>query len=586
MGIGASDFVAGVMPGGSSDIDRMVEAVEEKGGNPQVYETPDIALLSTGSQIDQGDVKVGFGGYLYGLDESETPEEKVARLYREHGESFPRELEGGFRVALYDSTKDYLYLATDVKGSKPVYFSKGEKLVFGGYITTLLANPRVDNRIDRGAVIEHLNTCFNIYSGNRTLLKDVKSMHNSSVLRYGDRSVDRNIYWEVYNSPKLSLPESQTAYVMEELFREGVEKSVEKADEINILLSGGFDSTFLTAFMDENVEKPVKTYTWAFIDEQVEEAKEAADLLGVDNEVVKVPQRLPRSELLWEMELPLTSLNFSRTTFVRDIGVEETFSGMSDSITFPVGLKNFRHLNRLRRLKPLFRAADKINLDNLFVRLARRWDERIGNGFDILTSPYQSAVLTNMRVPRQKKFSELVPESEDPYRLERKVDEQWDLEPRGFDENFTYLMLRERNINHVSTVTKPVRHYDPFTYKPLLEFSFRIPMQQKKNRRFARKIAEDYLPREVVEKEPSGLGSTLQKSLNRSLKSDREEYRRTVRRFLSRGLLREGKAEEFLLKDVMSRPTFHKTFMSEVFILEKWIQTFVEREDPWTSPGD
>jgi asparagine synthase (glutamine-hydrolysing) len=157
-----------------------------------------IDLSEGGSQPmgnDAGDVQIVFNGEIYNhqairkeLEEkgirfrSRCDTEVILRLYEHVGEACVERLLGMFAFAIWDATRQKLFLARDRIGIKPLYWCEvGGHFFFASEIRALLEHPKVPRRMDAQSLYHNLTFLSTPAPG--TMFEDVRK------LRAGHRMV-------------------------------------------------------------------------------------------------------------------------------------------------------------------------------------------------------------------------------------------------------------------------------------------------------------------------------------------------------------------------------------------------------------
>jgi asparagine synthase (glutamine-hydrolysing) len=167
---------------------------------------------------------------------------------------------------LWDEKKKLLWLVRDRVGIKPLYytFQKGA-LLFASEIKALLAHPDVKASLDERAFYNHLT--FVTSPPPRTLFKDIQKLpagHFMTVNASGETNLRR--YWNPFKgveSLTSGMTEDIVPRVMEKL-KESVRYRMVSDVKVGTFLSGGIDSSAITALSSELQPRPVETFTVGF----------------------------------------------------------------------------------------------------------------------------------------------------------------------------------------------------------------------------------------------------------------------------------------------------------------------------------
>jgi len=168
-------------------------------------------------------------------------------------------------------------------------------------------------------------------------------------------------------------------------------------------------------------------------------------------------------------------------------------------------------------------------------------------------------------------------------RLEEFLDEKWNLSDKSYQENYNYLQLRSRDTARYAYYAQNFEHFDVYGYIPLMEYSYSLPMSQKKNRRLLQKIASGRVPDRIINEGASGW-TFVNDQLRKTLKNNEKDYRQKVNHFIERGYVNKEYARKILLPDEIKPRGGGRGVISQmiaVYLLERWIQIFIDREEPW-----
>jgi len=199
---------------------------------------------------------------------SHSDTEVILAAYREWGTDCLSRLNGMFAFALYDSRRRQLLIARDRAGEKPLFYAPAHgALRFASELKGLMADPALARRIDREALDCYLAMGF--VPGERSMLQGVKKLPPAHALVF-DLNSGQSRLWRYWQLPELSASatkgEADEAGLLDELealLEDAVRRQLVADVPVGILLSGGVDSSLITAMAVRTAPK-VKTFTIRF----------------------------------------------------------------------------------------------------------------------------------------------------------------------------------------------------------------------------------------------------------------------------------------------------------------------------------
>src|SRR5262249_20730303 len=190
-----------------------------------------------------------------------------------------------FAFALWDRRRMRLLLATDHLGKKPIFYSLvGRKFIFGSEIKALL-KAGVPVELDPVALHDYLTYLYFPYPS--TAFKHIRKLGPSTaaeirILPSGELETRQWKYWDPVETcgPPLRLSESETISQARELMEEAVRIRLISDVPLGLFLSGGLDSSAITAFASKHSAGPVKTFSIAFSGSKFYNELPAANLVA------------------------------------------------------------------------------------------------------------------------------------------------------------------------------------------------------------------------------------------------------------------------------------------------------------------
>lgn len=272
-------------------INSMVNKMIHRGPDNQgVYTDNNVALgharlsiidISAGANqpmiSDDGNLVVVFNGEIYNFKElreellsfninfrSHSDTEVLLYGYKIFGPDFFIRLNGIFAFALWDKSSEKLLLVRDRFGVKPLYISELDNgIVFASEIKSILATGLVHPKLNKQSFHEFL------YYGNallgKTLYTNIFSLEPGHFLEITSSGQQKRSYWGLDNitlRPGFNL--GSTINTTRDLLERAIARQLVSDVPIGIFLSGGIDSSCVTAFASKYYTGKLNTYSVGF----------------------------------------------------------------------------------------------------------------------------------------------------------------------------------------------------------------------------------------------------------------------------------------------------------------------------------
>jgi asparagine synthase (glutamine-hydrolysing) len=215
-----------------------------------------------------------------------TDTEVIVHLYEEHGPEFMHKLNGMFAIALWDKTRRRFMLVRDRLGVKPLHYAvRGGDLFFASEIKALL-KAGLPRELDREALSRFFT--FEYIPAPQTIFKGLAKLPPGHKLIFQDGRVDIQPYWDVRFRSR-DLPPRPVEDYADEIYRrlkESVRIRLMSDVPLGVFLSGGVDSSAVTALMSETAGSRVQTYSIGFREKSFDEldyARRVAEHFGTEH---------------------------------------------------------------------------------------------------------------------------------------------------------------------------------------------------------------------------------------------------------------------------------------------------------------
>ncbi len=249
-----------------------------------------IIDLSGGHQPlsnEDGKVWVIFNGEIYNFLElrsrletlghkfiTNSDTEVIAHAYEQYGEGCFQHFNGMFAVAIWDESQKRLVLARDRLGKKPLYYSlTNGTFLFASELKAIMAYPHFSRQVAPLSFMKYL--FFEYVPCPHTIFSDAKKLPPASYLIWQGRGIEVKEYWSPFRLElaRENLPEAEAESRMLELLRNSVKRRLISDVPLGVFLSGGIDSSAITAFAQREVPGKIKTFSIAFEDPSFDESK-------------------------------------------------------------------------------------------------------------------------------------------------------------------------------------------------------------------------------------------------------------------------------------------------------------------------
>ncbi len=287
---------------------------------------------------------------------STSDTETILIGYRFWGTDIITRLSGMFAVGVYDASNRSLLLSRDRMGIKPLYYRiSGERIDFASEVRTLMHIR--EEAVDPESISAFLQ--WGACPDDQLLFPEIKSVPAGYWMVVDRTGVRRTYKYWPPSKPAKPLPTDQhyahPAREVRDLLERSVERHLLSDVPVGMFLSGGLDSTILTAIASRVYGKRLRTFTVGFesklLDES-ESALEVAQFYGTDHETIKVAEEEALQlvqEAVFKMDLPsVDAINtYIVARKVSEKGMKVAFSGLGADELFG-GYRNFRDVQAMK----------------------------------------------------------------------------------------------------------------------------------------------------------------------------------------------------------------------------------------------
>jgi len=280
-------------------LERMIGELRHRGPDGYgFHESAGIGLaharlsiidLATGDQPirnESGSVQVVFNGEIFNYVElrqrllaaghrfyTQSDTEVIVHAYEEFGLDFVDELNGQFAIALWDATERRLVLARDRVGIRPLLYARTrDGLVFASEAKSLFASGMVRAELDPVGLAE-VATFWSVVAP-RTPFAGIEALPPGHLATWQDGRLQVRRYWDWSFAPDGAEETRRLDDVVEELrelFIDCVRLQLRADVPVGAYLSGGLDSSAVTAAIRKFSDTPLKTFSLTFANGEFDE---------------------------------------------------------------------------------------------------------------------------------------------------------------------------------------------------------------------------------------------------------------------------------------------------------------------------
>lgn len=253
----SSDMRVGLAHSRLSIID-----LSNSGHQPMTLSGEDITIVFNGEIYNHHQLRRELLNKGYSF-KSKSDTEVILAAYSYWGMECIHKLNGMFSFVIYDHSIKKVFLARDRAGEKPLfYYFDGISLYFASELKALMKHPDLPKKINLDSLDCFLGMGY--VPGNNCILEGYNKLEAAHILSFelNNSVIKLSKYWELpeYSNIKPVPSMEDLSMELEKLLEDSVSRQLEADVPVGILLSGGVDSSLLTALASKKSSK-VKTFT-------------------------------------------------------------------------------------------------------------------------------------------------------------------------------------------------------------------------------------------------------------------------------------------------------------------------------------
>lgn len=472
---------------------------------------------------------------------SQCDTEVILAAYLKWGISCIDRFQGMFAISVYDKETGELYLVRDRIGKKPLYYWKNsDGIVFASELKPIMEHPGFPKKIRKDVIKRYLyQQCVNEPDA---IFENVYKVEPGQIIRFCDGEIKKWKYWDIATVHQKKKLEKVGSYdeakaELKDILRDAVKKRMIADVPVGSFLSGGYDSSLVTAIAQEVSTEPVKTFSIGFHVERYNEAKyakEVAKHLGTDHTEFYIDEKA-----MFDMvesipqyyDEPFADSSQIATMLVSELASKKVTVVLSGDggDEFFCGYNIYDNVAQAQKLDALGRMTYGVCKMPPFKQLGL---------FDKL--PFRVQVVAGNHDPETKTqlggrtyikvIDRMLPEGGIPFKfpIESKYQEKNWQERRMLLDEETYLPSDILCKVDRASMKYSIESRCPILDVNVMEYSYRLPHDYKYangvKKRILKDIAYDYIPKDLLDRPKVGFGVPLDQWMRGPLKEKLQDF--------------------------------------------------------------
>lgn len=237
-----------------------IQDLSENANMPFITKDEKYVVIYNGELYNFKELRAILINKGYGFETSGDTE-VLLNAYLHFGPDCVKQFEGMFSFCIYDREKRILFLARDIVGQKPLYYSSSNKSFnFSSHLNQLIDNGKINLR----GLSNYL--MFGYTLNEETLVSGIKKLLPGHYLKYNINTGDTLIkqFWSINQKRDLLNDESEIIFKMDQLLNNSVKSHLISDRKPGVLLSGGIDSSLIAYYASLNSSEKIDTYNVSF----------------------------------------------------------------------------------------------------------------------------------------------------------------------------------------------------------------------------------------------------------------------------------------------------------------------------------
>ena len=542
---------------------------------------------------------------------SNSDTETLLYGYVKWGVEILNKLNGIFAFAIFDKLNSKLFIARDQFGIKPLYYYNQDGIfAFSSELKALTQIDGFDQSLRIESLFYYLQTLY--APGNMTPFSSVNKLlpGHYIIVNTLNGKLEDNFYYELkFSESNESKSEKDWVIELEQILNKAVERQLMSDVPVGFFLSGGLDSSLLVAIAKKKFKQyPIKCFTISTGEKMVNEgfsddefyAKKVAKYLNVDLEILpaQVFSKNLFDKMIWHLDepqadpAPLNVYNICKGA--RENGIKVLIGGAAGDDLF-TGYR--RHqvllLEKYYKLIPVYfkkifsTLILKLNSRSTFIRRLKKLIRNIAvSKIDRLAGYFmwleEDIILDLFEKSSQLELKKgILPMSYWKNLLNNFPSSTSDINKMLYLELSTFLPDHNLNYTDKMSMAVGVETRVPYLDFELVEFANRLPirykMKGKTTKYLLRKVAEKYLPMDVIYRPKTGFGAPIRTWIREDLKNQLDLFS-TDSILIKKGILNSTAVKKLIDNDNSGKIDASYTILG-LLAIDSWYNQFLSLQE-------
>ncbi|MFK5975847.1 MAG: asparagine synthase (glutamine-hydrolyzing) [Sulfurovum sp.] len=258
-----------------------IQDLSSLGHQPFISDCGEIVIVFNGEVYNFKSIRVELEALGYSFT-SHSDTEVIIYAYKAWGIECLDKFIGMFAISILDKIKQKMFLIRDRAGVKPLYYYVGsDDFMFASELKAFHGYNGYKKEKNISVLPYYFQ--FGYIPSPHTIFENTYKLPTGSYLEYDITNSSYIIekYWcidEAYSKEKFTQSEEEIKNELENLLIDAVELRMVSDVPVGVFLSGGYDSSLVTALLSQNSDRKLHTYTIGFEDSRYDEAKYAKEI--------------------------------------------------------------------------------------------------------------------------------------------------------------------------------------------------------------------------------------------------------------------------------------------------------------------